>query len=100
MASFPIRTCIGCGEKFPQDELIRIKLSGGKLVINPRKTFLPGRSVYLCYNESCWNSALRKGSITFRTAKYSRLTVTLEQNEINRFLLQLRQFSKQVNSNK
>ena len=46
----------------PRSELIKRtkEYSSGNIVIQPNsKTF--GRSVYLCYNEECINTALRKG---------------------------------------
>ena len=56
------RKCIACGEVKPKDELIKItkEYTSGDIVIMPNsKTF--GRSVYLCYNENCINTALKKG---------------------------------------
>ncbi len=57
-----IRKCICCGELKPRQKLIRImkEYSSGNVIVQPdSKTF--GRSVYLCYNEECINTALRKG---------------------------------------
>ena len=57
------RKCIGCGEIKPRSELIRItkEHASGNIVVQPdSKTF--GRSVYLCYNENCINTALKKGA--------------------------------------
>ena len=56
------RKCISCGELKPKSELIKItkEHTSEKLVIQPdSKTF--GRSVYLCYNENCINTAVKKG---------------------------------------
>ena len=56
------RKCICCGELKPRSELIKItkEHTSGNIVIQPdSKTF--GRSVYLCYNENCINTALQKG---------------------------------------
>ena len=48
------RKCVGCGEFKPRENLIR--------VINPNsKTF--GRSAYLCYNQSCIETALKKSKL-------------------------------------
>lgn len=57
-----IRKCISCGELKPIENLIKItkEHDSGNIVIQPNsKTF--GRSVYLCYNESCIKMALKKG---------------------------------------
>ena len=56
------RKCIACGEIKPRSELIRItkEHTSENIVIQPdSKTF--GRSVYLCYNENCINTVLKKG---------------------------------------
>ncbi len=56
------RKCIACGEIKPRSEMIKItkECTSGDVVVQPNsKTF--GRSVYLCYNENCINTALKKG---------------------------------------
>ena len=56
-----LRKCVGCGEIKPRSEMIKITkdYSSQELVVNPNsKTF--GRSVYLCYNQSCVEQALKK----------------------------------------
>jgi len=56
------RKCIACGEIKPRSELIRITKDhiSENIVIQPdSKTF--GRSVYLCYNENCINTVIKKG---------------------------------------
>ena len=56
------RKCISCGELKPQEQLIKItkEHDSGNIVIQPdSKTF--GRSVYLCYNQECINTVLKKG---------------------------------------
>lgn len=56
------RRCAGCWQTKDRNEMIRITASGGKVVIKPNsRTF--GRSVYLCYNESCINTAFKKNKI-------------------------------------
>ena len=58
------RKCISCGNIKPRAELIKItkEYSSGNAVIQPNsKTF--GRSVYLCYNESCINNAFKKNKL-------------------------------------
>ena len=58
----PKRKCIACGELKSRKDLIKItkEHNSGNLVIQPdSKTF--GRSVYLCYNENCINTVLKKG---------------------------------------
>ena len=56
------RKCTACGKIKPAGELIKItkEHKSGNIVIQPdSKTF--GRSVYLCYNQECINTVLKKG---------------------------------------
>ena len=59
-----LRKCISCGEIKPREDMIRIMKEHSTNVIftNPNsKTF--GRSVYLCYNQSCIEQAIKKNRI-------------------------------------
>ncbi len=57
--STPIRTCIGCHSKLPQNTLIRFVSSiGGFLEIEGSKK-LPGRGAYVCPSKSCIKNAFR-----------------------------------------
>lgn len=55
----PIRTCVGCGQKSPKEELIRIVMIHGALSVD-KEHRLPGRGAYLCPGTACINSLLRK----------------------------------------
>ncbi len=92
----PIRTCVGCREKFPQEDLIRLKLIKGKVTIVPPRTSLSGRSIYLCPRESCWKSALKRGKLVFKTAKHNRLSVHLSEKERDMLMARLRQFARKL----
>ncbi len=64
MAKEILRKCSGCGALKPRKNMIKItkEHSTGKVILNPdSKTF--GRSVYLCYNQSCIEQALKKKRI-------------------------------------
>ena len=64
MAKETLRKCISCGEFKPRENMIKItkEHNTGKPIINPdSKTF--GRSVYLCYNQSCIEQAIKKNRI-------------------------------------
>ena len=62
----PMRKCLGCGEMFPQKELVRVVKTKLKdedgnetgfeisLDLTGKKA---GRGAYLCKNESCYNIA-------------------------------------------
>ena len=67
------RKCIACGEIKPKSELIKLtkKYTSGDIVVQPdSKTF--GRSAYLCYNENCINTALKKGVNKYLKTNISR----------------------------
>ncbi|MGH3302120.1 MAG: YlxR family protein [Streptosporangiaceae bacterium] len=55
----PVRTCIGCGSRAAQSELIRVVVAGDEIV--PDVTFrLPGRGAYLHPSLACWERAQRR----------------------------------------
>jgi hypothetical protein len=60
----PIRTCVGCGVRAEQVELLRLRAqSGGPVVFRPERS-AGGRSAYLHRDEKCWQRfAKRKGSV-------------------------------------
>jgi len=57
----PQRTCIGCGLKRPQAELVRLAVGSrpGTIVLDRRRR-LPGRGAYLCPRIQCLAEALRR----------------------------------------
>lgn len=57
-----IRKCIACGQYKKRSELIKItkEHSTGKVITEPNSKIF-GRSVYLCYNQSCIDTAIKKG---------------------------------------
>ncbi len=59
----PIRTCVGCRQKRPAGEMVRIKALGDAIVIAHGKDSLPGRGCYLCPAARCVEAALKKGRI-------------------------------------
>ena len=59
-----LRKCVGCNKLLERNQIIRITKDNknGKIIINPdSKTF--GRSAYLCYNQSCIETALKKNKL-------------------------------------
>jgi predicted RNA-binding protein YlxR (DUF448 family) len=56
-AHVPIRTCIGCRQQFPQDELIRCVLDADGTVRVDRRA--PGRGAWLC-GSRCLEPAIRR----------------------------------------
>lgn len=58
------RKCAGCGKIKNRDEMIKItkqKAHEGVVVNGDSKIF--GRSVYLCYNNSCVEAAFKKNKL-------------------------------------
>ena len=58
------RRCVSCWNIKDRNELIKItaRNTDGKVIVNPNSiTF--GRSVYLCYNEACIESAFKKNKL-------------------------------------
>ncbi|HET9675498.1 MAG TPA: YlxR family protein [Gaiellaceae bacterium] len=53
MTHTPIRTCVGCGRKAPQPELLRFREERGELVPGPGT----GRSAYTCRRLACFERA-------------------------------------------
>ena len=58
------RKCVGCGEIKNRDVLIKItrEHSTNNLVINGNSKVF-GRSVYLCYNNTCIENAFKKNKL-------------------------------------
>ena len=56
MTVAPIRTCVGCGRKAPQDELVRFAAPTGVLERDTGRQ-LPGRGAYTCPRTSCFERA-------------------------------------------
>lgn len=91
----PMRTCVGCHELVPQDELVRLKLAGGKVaIVRPGKE-IPGRSIYLCPQQTCWQNALRRGALTFKASKHDRVVVRLDTNERDQLIMRLKRYVRE-----
>ena len=53
----PVRSCVGCGRKAPQQELLRFVARDGRLVPGARE---PGRGAYTCRWLSCFERAVAR----------------------------------------
>jgi len=59
----PVRTCVGCGRRSPQAELVRFVARGGRLVLDPRRR-LGGRGAWLHRLPGCWGDFVqRRGAV-------------------------------------
>jgi len=68
----PIRSCIGCGRKAPQGELLRFAAVDGQLVPGGG---MPGRGAYTCRRLACFERAVSRRAFN-RTL---RKTVRIDQ---------------------
>ena len=59
-----LRKCIVCRELKNREKMLKItkRYDTKDLVINPNSKIF-GRSVYLCYNRTCIEGALKKGKL-------------------------------------
>jgi predicted RNA-binding protein YlxR (DUF448 family) len=71
--STPTRSCVGCGRKAPQAELVRFVADGGRLVAGVGR---PGRGAYTCRRLACFERAVSRRAFS-RTL---RQTVEIERD--------------------
>ena len=55
--SAPTRTCVGCGRKAPQADLLRFVAESGTLVRGGKR---PGRGAYTCRRLACFERAANR----------------------------------------
>jgi uncharacterized protein len=67
-----IRSCIGCGRKAPQEQLVRFAEADGELVPG---VGIPGRGAYTCRRLACFERAVSRRAFN-RTL---RKTVRVDQ---------------------
>jgi uncharacterized protein len=68
----PIRSCIGCGRKAPQTELLRFVTEDGDLVPGSGR---PGRGAYTCRRLACFERAVSRRAF----GRTLRRTVRVDQ---------------------
>ena len=84
--SAPLRTCVVCRGKTGKEELTRIvRAPNGGVEVDPYGK-KPGRGVYLCHKETCWEGALKKN----RLEHSLRVSISPEEQT------SLREFARQV----
>jgi predicted RNA-binding protein YlxR (DUF448 family) len=59
----PPRTCVGCRQVRPQDELIRLTRDADGVARVDGRSKRAGRGVYACPTAECLTAALRKGRL-------------------------------------
>jgi len=68
----PIRTCLGCGRKRQQKDMLRFVADREGHVLLDEKGGLPGRGVYCCTDEKCLAGFIKRSG---RVAKALRCAV-------------------------
>ncbi len=73
-----LRKCIGCFHTKNREEMVKIthEHKSGQIFINPNSKIF-GRSVYLCYNDSCIDNSLKKNQL----AKFLKADLSEEFKE-------------------
>lgn len=73
-----VRKCIGCFKDKNRSEMIKITRENrtNEIFINPNSKIF-GRSVYLCYNNSCLEQSLKKNKL----ARFLKADLTEEIKE-------------------
>lgn len=56
------RRCAGCRQIKDRKDMIKVTNSAKGVILNPN-SFTFGRSAYLCYNNSCIESAFKKNKL-------------------------------------
>ncbi len=77
----PLRICLGCREKIPKKDLVRLVRTPDNEVVLDMTGKKPGRGAYLCPREECFKKAV-KGKRLERNLQQpisSRLTADLAQ---------------------
>jgi predicted RNA-binding protein YlxR (DUF448 family) len=66
----PIRSCIGCGRKAPQGQLLRFAAVDGELVPGAG---IPGRGAYTCRRLACFERAVSRRAFNRTLRKTVRI---------------------------
>lgn len=76
----PMRTCVACRQTQPKRTLVRVvRTPEGQIVIDPTGK-RAGRGAYLCRRRSCWELALKRGSLEHAL----KITLTEEERALLR----------------
>lgn len=55
----PIRTCLGCGAKVGKEELVRLVMAAGELIVDDTGR-RPGRGAYCCRKAGCFQRLVKQ----------------------------------------
>lgn len=83
-----LRKCIGCFELKDRGEMIKITRDSksGEIFINPNSKIF-GRSIYLCYNDTCIENSLKKNKLAkfLKTKLTEEFEIKLRQEKLKFF---------------
>jgi predicted RNA-binding protein YlxR (DUF448 family) len=74
----PERTCIGCGAKKPQPELLRVASASGSTPVLDASGNTLGRGAYICRDVLCFERAVRRKAFERSLKLKSGLSDTLK----------------------
>lgn len=74
MKKVPLRTCMGCNEKKPKKELVRIVKNKNDEIFIDRTLKADGRGAYICNNVECLEKVIK----TKRLEKVLEKTISEE----------------------
>ncbi|MBW3593814.1 MAG: YlxR family protein [Actinobacteria bacterium] len=77
----PIRTCVGCGRKAPQRELLRYVARGGELGLDPDGR-AAGRGAYTCRRRACFERAASRRAFARTLRRNVRIPADLWPEEL------------------
>ena len=60
----PVRRCVGCGEHFPKNTLIRVLRTPSGEILLDMTGKASGRGAYLCKSAACLKRARKSGKIS------------------------------------
>lgn len=59
----PVRRCVGCGEHFPKNTLVRVLRTPSGEILLDLTGKMSGRGAYLCKSDICLKRARKSGKI-------------------------------------
>jgi predicted RNA-binding protein YlxR (DUF448 family) len=75
----PIRTCVGCRQRRPQRELVRLVRRVDGIVVRDVSGGAAGRGAYVCLEAVCLERALKGGRLAQALRGRCRLDAELER---------------------
>ncbi len=77
MKKIPQRTCIGCNQIFPQNDLLRFVVHDKQILLSADHQ---GRGVYLCRKLECYQKAQKRKAFQYR------LKQSIDQSSLDKLL--------------